>query len=190
MAGRQAKTLSINDIGDLLVFASVTRYPVRNRALVLLSVKAGLRAGEMANLTWDMVLDGAGTVGWVIELRDHAAKKSRGRRIPLHPELRAALIDLRFRNDGSGPVPSAQNAARGLRLLRWSSGFPKPTEQSDCKVARPILAAARSSPEPPGWSTRPVVRCAMSNCWLVTGRSRPPSGTSMAIPMPSASSYR
>ena len=30
--------------------------PLRNRLIVLLSVKAGLRAGEIANPTWEMVL--------------------------------------------------------------------------------------------------------------------------------------
>jgi hypothetical protein len=39
------------------------------------SVKAGLRAGEIANLTWDMVLDPRAEVGTVIELHDDAAKK-------------------------------------------------------------------------------------------------------------------
>ena len=34
-----------------------TRHPIRNRVIVLLSAKAGLRAGEIANLTWDMVVD-------------------------------------------------------------------------------------------------------------------------------------
>lgn len=111
MAGKQAKTLSKNDIQDLLVFASATRYPVRNRALVLLSVKAGLRAGEIANLSWDMVLDGAGAVGSAIELRDDAAKKGSGRRIPLNPELRDALISLRQRSDGDGPVARSERGA-------------------------------------------------------------------------------
>jgi len=55
MAGRQAKILSPDDLHDLLVFASCTRNPLRNRVLVLLSAKAGLRAGEIANLTWSMV---------------------------------------------------------------------------------------------------------------------------------------
>ena len=41
--------------------------------IVLLSVKAGLRAGEIAGLTWDMVLEPTGTVGTAIEVRD--AKK-------------------------------------------------------------------------------------------------------------------
>src|SRR5262249_14846711 len=34
--------------------------PLRNRVVVCLSVKAGLRAGEIANLTWDMALNPSG----------------------------------------------------------------------------------------------------------------------------------
>jgi integrase len=51
MAGKRAKSLSAADVGDLLVFASCTRHPLRNAVIVLLSAKAGLRAGEIANLT-------------------------------------------------------------------------------------------------------------------------------------------
>ena len=50
MAGKQAKILSDANIDDLLLFAETTRQPARNRAMVLLSAKAGLRAGEIAHL--------------------------------------------------------------------------------------------------------------------------------------------
>jgi integrase len=63
MAGKQAKILSVSDVSDLRVFASCTRHRLRNRVIVLLAAKAGLRAGEIANLTWDMVLDPTGDVG-------------------------------------------------------------------------------------------------------------------------------
>jgi integrase/recombinase XerD len=92
MPGKQAKLLSAADLNDLLVFAGSTRNPMRNRVIVLLSAKAGLRAGEIANLTWDMVVDATGRVGSVLELRDSAAKKGSGRVIPMHPHLRAALV--------------------------------------------------------------------------------------------------
>ena len=62
MAGKQAKILSDDQVERLLLFASTTRNPIRNRVLVLLSLKAGLRAGEIANLTWPMVLDPAGDI--------------------------------------------------------------------------------------------------------------------------------
>jgi len=50
MPGKQAKILSLGDFNDLLLFATCTRHPLRNRAIVLLATKAGLRAGEIANL--------------------------------------------------------------------------------------------------------------------------------------------
>src|ERR1700738_4461400 len=91
MPGKRAKILSAADVDDLLVFASCTRRRLRNTVMVLLSAKAGLRAGEIANLTWDMVVDATGQVSGLIELADAAAKKCSGRSIPLHPDLAAAL---------------------------------------------------------------------------------------------------
>ena len=88
--GKQAKILSLGDVNDLLAFASCTRHPLRNRVIVLLAAKAGLRAGEIANLTWDMVVGPTGEIGTVIELRDVAAKNGSGRLIPVHPDLRRA----------------------------------------------------------------------------------------------------
>src|ERR1700674_2108531 len=103
MPGRQAKILSLDDMQDLLTYASTTRQPRRNRLIVLLSVKAGLRAAEIAKLTWDMVLGPSGEVGVTIELQDKIAKKRGGRSIPLHAELREALIEARKCCDGQGP---------------------------------------------------------------------------------------
>ena len=104
MPGRQAKILSDDSIADLLVFALNTRNPQHNEVMVLLSAKAGLRAGEIANLTWDIVLAANGEIGTSIELHDRAAKKRSGRLIPLHPQLREALTALRSVTGGSGPV--------------------------------------------------------------------------------------
>ncbi len=106
MPGRQAKTLSAADVNDLLVFASCTRNPLRNRVIVLLSAKAGLRAGEIANLTWDMVLGPTGQISGIIELRDTAAKKGSGRMIPIHPDSRAALADCAADCDAVGRMSS------------------------------------------------------------------------------------
>ena len=69
MPGKQAKILAANHIDDLLLFAETTRHPLRDRVIVLLSVKAGLRAAEIANLTWDMVLDPEGDVSTLLERR-------------------------------------------------------------------------------------------------------------------------
>ena len=104
MAGKQAKILSADHVDDLLFFAERSRHPDRNRLIVLLSVKAGLRAAEIAKLTWEMVLGAGGEIGTVLELHDHAAKKGNGRSIPLHAELRQALLVVRQSSTGQGPV--------------------------------------------------------------------------------------
>ena len=76
MAGKQAKVLFDHHVQALLAYATASRYPVRNRVIVLLSVKAGLRAGEIANLTWPMVVDPSGEIAPYIELHDGAAKNA------------------------------------------------------------------------------------------------------------------
>jgi integrase/recombinase XerD len=110
MLGKQAKILSDDNIRDLLAFTTLTRYPTRNRVIVLLSVKAGLRAGEIANLTWAMVTDPVGDIGPVIALEDRIAKKKSGRVIPLHPDLADELATLRKMTGGNGPVIRSERA--------------------------------------------------------------------------------
>ena len=121
MPGRQAKILSPADVNDLLLFASCTRNPLRNRVLVLLSAKAGLRAGEIANLTWDMLLGPTGQINGTIELRDSAAKKGSGRLIPIHPDLRIALIEWRKASLQSEYVAASERggAMTALGIVVW-----------------------------------------------------------------------
>src|SRR3954453_17381766 len=122
MAGKQAKILSEDDLNNLLAYASSTRYPQRNTVIVLLSVKAGLRAGEIAKLTWEMVLDARGEVNSVIELHDVAAKKNSGRCIPIHNDLRRALVGWRQITRSAGPViPSerGRSAMKPISIVMW-----------------------------------------------------------------------
>jgi integrase len=121
MPGKRAKILSDDDLQDLLIYASATRNPSRNRVIVLLSAKAGLRAGEIANLTWDMVLDPSGAISMAIELRDHAAKKGSGRLIPMHRELRDVLTTWRAASSGTGPVITSERGGSmtSLSIVVW-----------------------------------------------------------------------
>lgn len=95
MSRQPAKVLRPADIRSALRAARNSRHPVRNRVMVLLSVRAGLRACEISALTWRMVLTPQGAIGNTIELPPSAAKKGSGRRIPIHAELKAALHHLR-----------------------------------------------------------------------------------------------
>jgi integrase len=121
MAGKQAKILSDQQTRSLLVFASSTRNPRRNQLILLLSLKAGLRAGEIAKLTWDMVVGPTGEIGSVIELRDCAAKKKSGRLIPIHPSLRAALAAWRKMTPGTGPVIRSERGGpmTPVSIVNW-----------------------------------------------------------------------
>jgi len=121
MPGRQAKILSDRQVESLLLFASSTRNPDRDKLIVLLSVKAGLRAAEIAKLTWEMVLDPRGDIGRVIELRNRAAKKGSGRLIPLHPGLRAALVAWRRMTTDTGPIIRSERggAMRPVSIVNW-----------------------------------------------------------------------
>jgi integrase len=123
MAGKQAKILAANQIDDLLLYAGTTRYPARDRVIVLLSVKAGLRAAEIANLTWDMVLDPEGNVCTSLELRDNAAKMGHGRIIPVHSDLRDALTALHTMANCGRPVVMSErdNKMKARSIVIWFS---------------------------------------------------------------------
>lgn len=116
MRGGQAKALSEPDTRRLLKAASNSRHPHRNKVIVLLSVRAGLRASEIARLEWSMVTDGRGRVGRLIELPGRVVKYGMARRVPLHPELRAALAALKRHtptNQHSGPVVASERRGAG-----------------------------------------------------------------------------
>jgi len=93
--GKQAKTLSKGQVEAMLAYLSTTRHPERNRLIFLLSVKAGLRAKEIARLNWLMTNDSQGEIGRTIYLLDSASKGKSGRIIPLNEDLRNALIEYR-----------------------------------------------------------------------------------------------
>lgn len=87
----QAKLLTKPQIDALLIHVSNSRNAMRNRLIVLLSVRAGFRATEIANLTWSMVLNSDLTVAPEISLTDNASKGNSGRTVPMAKDLRKAL---------------------------------------------------------------------------------------------------
>ena len=107
MLGKQAKILSRRNIRQLLAIAGQGRFPDRDRLMVLLAMQAGLRACEIARLTWGMVLDADGHIAPVIDVRDSISKRGAGRRIPMHPKLRQVLIAWRRRQSAERLAPDA-----------------------------------------------------------------------------------
>ena len=92
---KQAKILSKKQIDQLLWYVGTNRNAMRNRIIVLLSVRAGLRAKEIAGLKWSMITDADGEISDSIHLTDEASKGKSGRIIPLNMKLRHELEDWR-----------------------------------------------------------------------------------------------
>jgi integrase len=122
--GKQAKTLTDSQIARMLREVENSRYPLRDRVMVLLSVRAGLRAKEIALATWGMVLDADGNVSDTLELHDKASKGAKGgREIPLHPELRKALVALLAAPSANGaPVTAETRICHSERELGLAPG--------------------------------------------------------------------
>ena len=94
--GKQAKVLSEPQIRTTLQYLSTTRNSVRDQTMFLLSVKSGLRAKEIASVTWQMVTDPEGCIADAIYLQDIASKGNGGRTIPLNKEVKASLAELKL----------------------------------------------------------------------------------------------
>ena len=92
--GKHAKILTKKQIDQLIWYVGTLRQPLRNEVIVMLSVRAGLRAKEIASLTWSMITDADGDIGTSIHLTDKASKGRGGRVIPLNMQLRLKLADL------------------------------------------------------------------------------------------------
>src|SRR5436190_20036398 len=126
MQGKQAKIVSPAQEKAILGYVTTTRYPARDRVMFLLSMKAGLRAKEIASLTWAMVTDAQGHVAEALQLQNRASKgKTGGRTIPLHPDLQAALVALQTeRGDMATPdrLSPSRNVGAGCHRRRCACG--------------------------------------------------------------------
>ncbi len=81
-----AKVLEPADVRLLLKHVASQRYPERNRVMVLLSFKAGMRACEIAGLSWPMILGSDHSLSSQMVVGNDIAKGGSGRAIPMHAE--------------------------------------------------------------------------------------------------------
>lgn len=119
--GRQAKILTKPQAEAVVSYLASTRYAARNKAIFLLSLKAGLRAKEIASLKWEMVTDAEGRITDAISLTDSASKGRSGRSIPLNKELEATLQILKIESDKSKrPSPFVIRSERGDKTSSYA----------------------------------------------------------------------
>jgi integrase len=93
MATKRAQVLDDTQFATLLSYIeNHSTMPVRDRLILMLSFKAGLRAAEIAKLDISSSMtDAEGRIGKVIRIFSHVAKKNRERSIPMHKDVRDAL---------------------------------------------------------------------------------------------------
>lgn len=91
MKRQPARVLEPADVRRLMTRATRRRHHLRDKTIILLSFKAGLRACEIAGLTWPMALRTDGRIADHLSISKHIAKYGSGRRVPLHPDLKDAL---------------------------------------------------------------------------------------------------
>lgn len=89
--------------------------PLRDRLLVLLSFKAGLRAAEITKIKLDSLCDVRGRVGPFIPIFDDVGKGTRERQIPMHPEVKLAIGAF------MKAYPGANSVAISARPFRYHS---------------------------------------------------------------------
>ena len=185
--GKQAKVLTETQIKAVLAAVDGRRYPKRDRVMVLLSIRAGLRAKEIAVARWSMVTDAEGNVGDALHLPNKASKgKNGGRTVWLRAELRDALVALQaVRNPGPPDhiIHSERDASMSPGAVQvW---FHRLYQDLGFARATRTRAVARLSPERPRRSSRQAAACATFKSWPDTLRCRPHSATSRATPRPS-----
>jgi len=97
--GKQAKVLEPRQVNKVLrAIKERGRHHERDTVAFLLSVKQGLRACEIAKLTWSMVTRPDGTLDDAIHLRNRITKgKVGGRILPLHKQTKDALAALQLK---------------------------------------------------------------------------------------------
>jgi len=92
--GKQAKILSDTQQTAVLAYLSTSRNELRNTVMFLLSVDAGLRAKEIANLEWSMLTDAEGRLSDKIVIPNQATKGSSGGVIYMSKRLQSSIRKL------------------------------------------------------------------------------------------------
>ncbi len=89
-----SKALMLSELDENKIFdyLSNTRHPERNKLIFSLSIKAGLRVGEIAQLTWRMMIDISHNVNKDIAIPKGITKGGKGERlIPIGDFLKNSI---------------------------------------------------------------------------------------------------
>ena len=113
MAIKRAKTFDDAQFERLLKHIErQSIMPIRDKLIVALSFKAGLRIGEIAKIKISAMLDVEGRISKTITVFSDVAKKQREREVPMNPLVRECLIEFRK------AYPNAERVSISSRKFR------------------------------------------------------------------------
>ena len=123
----QAKTLSEQEIKQVLDYVSTKKYGVRDRALMLTSHLSGMRVGEIASLTVGHVLDASGNIKGEIRLTAEQTKGKHPRTVFVSSKLREELTNyiqlVRTDDRGRSLFPTQKNPRKGFTANTLTQHF-------------------------------------------------------------------
>mgnify|MGYP001072465546 FL=1 len=110
----KASVLNSTEHTQFLQFLANTRHSLRNQAIYLLSVRAGLRVQSIAGLLLNDVIDTSGNLREVVNLHSSIVKGGKNYAVYLtHPELREALTKYIFDRKSPKQVPNLFISQKG-----------------------------------------------------------------------------
>ena len=110
-----AKSLTPAELQQVLAYISTQSNAARNRAMLMMTVAAGLRVSEVAGLTLGDVLDSTGAVRTEVHLAAHRVKHGHARTIFINTRLQqelASYISTRTHQDPSFPLFASHRGPR------------------------------------------------------------------------------
>lgn len=101
-----AKSLTPAELQTVLAYTATQPYAQRNRAMLMMTVAAGLRVSEVAGLTLGDILDSKGSVRTEVFLAAHRVKHQHARTIFINSRLQQELTDyIATRNNKDASLP-------------------------------------------------------------------------------------
>lgn len=118
-----ARVLEVADLRRLLQHVVPHQQAIRDRTIILLSFKAGLRACEIAGLEWSMALQPNGRLARQLFIASSVAKNGRSRWLPIHPELASAIgvLHVASGRPRDGPIIKSQRGGHmtARSIVNW-----------------------------------------------------------------------
>lgn len=144
MSRKRAKTLTDKQLIKLFEHIDEQSFfPERDKLIMTLSFKAGLRAVEISKMNLTDMLDAEGKVSDTISISPKVAKFNRARDMPMHPAIRRALKEF------MKAFPSAEFVAISHKKYYWAlkrgetippdAEFERMTPQAVCHLYKRLM---------------------------------------------------